>query len=74
MKSEKPKVQEAPESWGFMTAADVGRELGVSTQRARLLIQARIPHIRVGRSEFRVARRDLDQFVQKHMIAPIFKT
>jgi len=56
----------------FMTAQEVADELGIHVQQARRLILAQIPHLRVGNQEYRVARSDFEEFVQRATIAPLY--
>ena len=56
----------------FMTAQEVADELGIHVQYARTLIMAKIPHLRVGNKEYRVARSDFDEYVTRATIPPLY--
>lgn len=58
----------------YMSAKDIATELGVSADKARGLILARMPHMRVGRNEFRVKRSDFDAFCEASTVPPIYKS
>lgn len=55
----------------YMTALDIAAELNVSARQARGIILANIPHVRIGRNEYRVKRSDFQEallllIVHKH--------
>lgn len=57
----------------YMTAKEIAEELNITPERARGLIMARMPHIRVGRNEFRVKRTDFEAYLRKITVQPIYK-
>ena len=58
----------------YMTATQIADELQLSVRQARGLILARLPHVRVARNEFRVDRKDFDEYLKKNTAPPIYKS
>ena len=54
----------------YLTADEIAEILGISPKSARKIIRDHIKHFRVGRDEYRVARKDFDCFINAKKIKP----